>query len=378
MDLNETEQLINSGKSDKDKNKKKFFERRSSWYIVAGLIAVLIFIIATSAGTAIGINDRVSLSKKQADPKIQAQLEGARLDIEEGRFEIALERLNWILDEMADFLSEEKLAEVGDLYSQTLVLISNSVTPTPVTTPTTSEPEITPTLDTRAAEELFNTAKDYLSNRKWNDVILTIAALREKNVTYRTVQVDGMLFLALRNRGVEKILAEGSLEPGIYDLTLSERFAPLDSQAEGIRTWTRLFLTGASYWGVDWSQVVYYFEQVYPNLPNLHDGTFMTARERFRVGAIEYAHQLAELGEYCEAHQLYLRALEIASDADIEQIAQQVGEACWDLEHNPPSESNHEGSRPTASPPPDTSGDITPTPEPSEEPTEVPTENPGG
>ena len=48
-----------------------------------------------------------------------------------------------------------------------------------------------------------------------------------------------MFYIALpKTVDLIKILVEGSLEPGIYDLTLAEQFAPLDASAEGIRSWT--------------------------------------------------------------------------------------------------------------------------------------------
>jgi tetratricopeptide (TPR) repeat protein len=371
MDENETTtQTTVEGEKPKEA-KKKFFERRSGWIITAIGLALVILILAIVSGAARGINDRVSLAQTQAAPRIQSQLDGARLDIAEGRYEVALSRLNWILEEMADFLSEEELAEVGEVYSQTLVLIAQIGTPTPQPSPVPTEVVNTPTPDLRGEQELFDNARQFKEDRAWNDVILTLAALRQKNLTFRTVQVDGMLYIALRNRGLEKILAEGSLEPGIYDLTLAERFAPLDSRAEGIRTWTRLYLTGASYWEIDWAQVVFYFEQVYPHLPNLRDGTFMTATDRYRLGAIEYANQLAALGDYCLAQEYYERALAISSNPEIQPTAQWVGEACAGGEDAPPSPSPEE-VQPTPTP----DNGLGPTPTPTETPTGEPTTEP--
>lgn len=384
MNENETTTQTQLEGEEAKKAKKKFFERRSGWIIaVAGLVLVIL-ILAAVTGAARGINDRVSLAETQAAPRIQAQLDGARQDIEEGRYEVALSRLNWILEEMADFLSDEELAEVGEVYSQTLVLISQIVTPTPRPTPVPTEPVNTPTPDLRGEQDLFDNAKKFMEDRAWNDVILTLAALRQKDLTFRTVQVDGMLYIALRNRGLEKILAQGSLEPGIYDLTLAERFAPLDSRAEGIRTWTRLYLSGASYWEIDWAQVVFYFEQVYPHVPNLRDGTFMTATDRYRLGAIEYANQLAALGEYCLAQEYYERALAIISNPEIQPTAQWVGEACASGEEAPPPPTQEEvqptptpvtGPQPT--PVPTQTQEVEPTPETTGEPTPVPTTTPG-
>jgi len=133
------------------KAKKKFFERRSGWIILAVSLVLVILILAAVTGVARGINDRVSLAETQAAPRIQSQLDGARQDIEEGRYEVALSRLNWILEEMSEFLSEDELAEVGEIYSQTLVMIAQIGTPTPRPTPTAIEPVNTPTPKTPGA-----------------------------------------------------------------------------------------------------------------------------------------------------------------------------------------------------------------------------------
>jgi len=363
-----TEQVIKGKKKKEKKPKKKFFERRFSWYLVVILLGLLIVVIGMLLGIPRGINDRVSLAETQAAPKIQAQLDSARLDIDEGRYSVALTRLDWILDEMSVYLTEEELAEVGEFYTQTLLLLNSSSTATPAVTPTPTEPEITPTPDYRGEEDLFNTAKQYLDAEAWNDAITTLEALREKNLEYRAVEVDGMLYIALRNRGVQKILVDGSLEPGIYDLTLAERFAPLDNQAEGYRTYARMYITGASYWEVDWLQVIYYFEQVSNALPGLRDGTNMTATQRYQKALIGYGEQLAAAEQFCEAQAYFEQALAIAADPAVQPTAQWVYDQCWESQQAPTQQPQN--TEPPAS---------TPTPTPTidgttEEPTEEPSE----
>ena len=370
MEENETTTQVPLDGNEEGQAKKKFFERRSGWLITAIILVVVVLVTATATGVALGINDRVSLAENQALPRIQSQLASARQDIEEGRYEIALGRLDWILEEMTEFLTDEELAEIGEIYSQTLVMLASVGTPTPQPTPTPEEPENTPTPDLRGAEDLYNTARQFMADRAWDDVIQTLQALREKDLTFRTVQVDGMLYIALRNRGIQKILAGGSLEPGIYDLTLAERFAPLDSRAEGLRTWTRLYITGASFWDVDWGQVVFYMEQVYPHLPNLRDGTQMTATERFRIGAIEYANELASIGEYCLAQEYFQRAFSISDDPVVQPTAQWVAEQCASGESEPQPEPPQE--EPTPTPAEVQQPTPTPTVPPVEEPTPTP------
>lgn len=354
--------------------RKKFLERRSSWFFLGILLALLILLGGSMLGIPKGIDDRVSLAETQASPKIQAQLESAKLDIAEERYEVALDRLNWILEEMAPFMSEAELTEVGNLYSQTLLKISTTGSPTPVPSPTPTVIVYTPTPDLRGEEEIFTAAQQHIAAEEWDLAIQALEALREKNLDYKTIQVDGMLYVALRNRGVQKILVDGSLEPGIYDLTLAEQFAPLDSSAEGFRTWTRLYLTGASYWGVNWGQVVYYFEQVYPMLPNLRDGTFMTATERFRIGSVEYAEQLHAAGDVCLAQEYFDKALSIQDDETVRALRDEAAEECFTL-NNPPTEIPTEKA-PVPQPNPTKAPTKGPTAEPTEEPTEEPTVEP--
>jgi len=376
MEENEIEKIDTAAPESADKKKKKFLERRSSWYVLGILLALLIVLIGAIAGIQRGINQRLNLAENQAAPKIQSQLANAIQDIEEGRYEVALNRLDWILEEMSPYLSDQELKEVGELYSQTLLRISTYRTPTPEPTPTATEPPFTPTPDLRGEEDIFNTAKQLIAEESWDEAIKTLEILRQKNLSYRTVQVDGLLYVALRNRGLDKILIDGNLEPGIYDLTLAEGFAPLDSSAEGVRTWTRMYLTGASYWDVDWAQVIYYFEQVYPQLPYLHDGTYMTTTERFRIALYEYGTQLANNGEVCEALEYFERSFEISPDPVVQPTAQWVAEECEE-ERKP--EKEEPTNTPTPAPTtvnPTTAPTQDPTVEPTEEPTVEPTQEP--
>jgi hypothetical protein len=63
----------------------------------------------------------------------------------------------------------------------------------------------------------------------------------------------------------------------MYDMSLAEQFGPLDKEADTYRTWARLYITGASFWEIDWEQVINYFSQVYAAVPMLRDGSGVTA-----------------------------------------------------------------------------------------------------
>jgi hypothetical protein len=243
-------------------------------------------------------------------------------------------------------------------------------TNTPAPTPTI---EISPTPDLRGAEELYTQAAQHLRDKEWDLTIETLDRLRQEDLAYRTLDVDGMYYIALRYRGVQKIIYEGNLEGGMYDLSLTERFGPLDHEANGFRNWARMYVSGASFWEVDWERVLSFFGQIYAALPNLRDGSNWTAVERFRLASIAYADELVAAEMYCEAIEHYNNALSISDDPTVGPKLDAANNGC-----HPPA--------PTAAPVPNTPtpdpAQLTPTTEPGEvtpdpgEPTLEPTAEP--
>jgi tetratricopeptide (TPR) repeat protein len=217
---------------------------------------------------------------------------------------------------------------------------------------------------------LFNQAQQQLRNKAWLQAMQTAAALRSTNVNFRTAQVDGIYYIALRNLGVQKILNEGDLEGGIYDLTLAERFGPLDRDADNYRTWARYYLTGASFWKADWKRVIDYFGQIYFAFPSLRDGSGMTATERYRLANIYYGDKLANEGKYCDARPYYETGLTLSPDPIVQSTLDAVYEQC-ENPNNGEGEEQDQNPIPSETPPPPIVE--TPTPEPT---TETPTDTP--
>ena len=136
-----------------------------------------------------------------------------------------------------------------------------------------------------------------------------------------------MIYLALRQRGVEKIAA-GNLEGGIYDLTLAEKFGVLDTEADSWRTWARYYIAGASYWDVNWPQAIEYFGQVAQMTPNLHDSSGWTAAERYVDAIVEYGRFLEETGHACDADDVYNLAYEYTGNQIYYEMILSAQEKC--------------------------------------------------
>lgn len=334
--------------------------RRWPW-VLAGLMLILLFgALGGFLGYRAALNLRAQVSSEEVARVATEQFMLALQEQAAGKYDLALKRYEYVISLDPNFPgAQEKLTEV-------MMAIALAQTPT-VTLPMAT-PTLTPTPDTRAEEEIFNNARQLLANKEWFKAIEVLDALRNKNIAYRTVEVDGMYYVALRFRGLAKINA-GALEEGLYDLALVERFAsPLDVDAEGVRTWARLYIAGASYWGARWDQVIHYFSQIYPYYPAMRDATGMTAIERYRVALIKYGDQLASAGKYCEASEQYEASYQVGSDSALDPTATAVFALCHPATATP---------QPTVPPTPTpTLETVIPTVETPTPTTETPTETP--
>lgn len=270
-------------------------KKPSRWRSI--LTGVLGFILLLGLGGFGGYNSAVA-ARKNAETAIMStqlseQFSFALVDIEFGRYENARQRLEYIIQRDPNFPgAREKLTEV--------LVLSNIPTPT-------AAPTATATPDFSGAENAFARAQELIRAQDWNGALTALDTIRKLDPGYKTAQVDGMYYFALRNQGYNFITNEGNLEGGIYYLTLAERFGPLDNNAKGIRDAARTYMTGASFWDLDWEQARNYFEQVAVGWPSLWDGT-MTAGQRYYTATVRLAEEVYNLGDYCYAYELYTQA----------------------------------------------------------------------
>jgi tetratricopeptide (TPR) repeat protein len=284
---------------------------------------MLVFVIFVTVGAYIGyqqgINQRTDFEAAQVESAIEEQYNLGVQDMEAGNYEVARQRFDYVIQIDPNYPS------VTDRLAEVLLVLNATATPTPAPTPT--EIVLTPTPDLRGEEELFVHAQNSIAAEEWTEAIQTLEALRKANPEYKAIDVDGMFYVAYRNRGANNIGA-GNLEQGIYDLTLAERFGVLDTEANGYRTWARYYITGASFWAVDWEQAIYYFGQVYPQYPNMHDGTGWTASQRYVDAIVGYAQWFEAQGKWCQAEQQYNKAYEINGDPELKKARDVASDKC--------------------------------------------------
>jgi tetratricopeptide (TPR) repeat protein len=265
------------------------------------VLFLLIVALGAFGGYQTGIGDRLAFENIEKSTAASDQYQIALTEFEAGDYDRVIQRLEYIIR------LDPSYPGAADLLTK--ALLARNSTATPAIAPTAT---VTPTPDNRGEEDLFQQALAYSEAEDWDALLGTLDSIRKANPDYRTVDVDGLYYLGLRSRGVKRILEEGNLEGGIFDLNLAEKFAPLDAQAVSIRQWAEWYITGASFWEIDWSQVITYFENIVPQAPNIMDGSNFTAQDRLATAQIYYATQaiiegdaLLAAKEWCAANEKY-------------------------------------------------------------------------
>lgn len=273
-----------------------------------------------------GSSQRAAAQRRLTVQAAQEQFDLALVDLEAGRYELARQRLEYTIRLDPSFPgAAERLAEA------LLALAPPLATATPAASPT---PDLAP------AAEIFDRALAAFGERDWTLTIDTLLALRAKNPAYRAVDVDGMLYAALRNRGVERILA-GDLEEGMYDLSLAERFGPLDRDAASWRVSAGYYLVANSYFGVNWAQAAAYFYEVC--LADIWDSCF-----KLGVSAQKYGDQLLQGGDFCTAMEQYDASLSAWPNGTLVPTATEAALECENSRRPPPPPATE---TPTPTPP---------------------------
>src|SRR5690606_23827361 len=130
------------------------------------------------------------------------------------------------------------------------------------------------------AESASGRAQELNRAQDWAGALEALDTIRKLDPTSHTAKVDGMSYFALRHHGYSLLTQQGQLGRGIFYLPPADRFGPLGNSSSGLREGARAYITGASFWELNWEQAVVYFSQVGAGWPSLWDGT-MTASQRY-------------------------------------------------------------------------------------------------
>lgn len=309
------------------KNKSSIKPTKRRWKWILGLLLGLFLFIALGAlgGLQSGISARQGQERLDRAVEAVAQYQLGQIDIDSGSCDIARQRFEYVIQLNPSYPGvAEKLAEA---------MLCTGIQEAPAAIATI---EPSPIPEGQSVSELFNQASAFFAANNWNEVLPLLDTLRSIDDDYEAIRIDGMYYTALRNRGVERILGEGDLEGGIFDLNQAEQVGPLDIEAANYREWAILYIVGQSFWEVDWGQAVQFFGQIAAVAPNLYDASFYTSTDRYADASSEYAKDLissalfiAGAKGWCEADQIMRSANDYNPHSpEIQVTAAWVTEKC--------------------------------------------------
>src|SRR5688572_1453198 len=168
-------------------------KRPSRWrsILIAALGILLILVLAGFGGFRVGLIDRMNADKSIVSRQVTEQFQFALVDIEFGRYESARQRLEYIISKDPGYPgASQKLTEV--------LVLSSIPTPTPM-------PTVTSTPDFSGAQSAYDRAQQLILAQDWPGALSALDTIRKLDSTFKTAQVDGMYYFALRNYGMDLI-----------------------------------------------------------------------------------------------------------------------------------------------------------------------------
>ena len=283
------------------------------WQLGLGLVGVLALVIggAAWAGYSVGQDQRTTQMQATLTADLKNQYELGLADLTAGHYSIAATRFEYVLQIDPRYPGA---AEGLALARNALNIVAS---PTPQATPT-----LPPNVNGHDPAALLALAQQAAASENWDAVIAYLASLRVLDADYETVTVDGLLFEAMRARGVARIIGD-QMELGITDLDQAEAFGVLDEEAANYRRWAKLYLAAQSYWGVNWERATLILQELYLIAPYFKD----TAPKLY-LATLKYAAQLDVAGDDCGAALNYAAAQALAPDPNVANTLATAQAAC--------------------------------------------------
>lgn len=298
-----------------------------SWTRLLGLVLILlaaivaVYLVVAYVGWQQGEAIRVETVETARSQQMERQVELAREDIGTASYNLALARLEWVLER------DPENADARALQRQAAAALRTASAPEARPTPTVAvEPTPLPAVegdgvtnaDTAELERLQRLGRQ----EQWEEVIAGTLAFQRQLPAYERSETDRLLYTAYLNRGLELVRGE-QVEAGIYYFSQAEKLGDLPQEALDYWLWAELYLQGIAYYGVNWGVAVSFFRDLCLAAP-----FFQGACEKLYDSLIAYGDQYAAGGEWCPAAELYREARQYGNNQALGTKLSAATEGC--------------------------------------------------
>lgn len=252
--------------------------------------------------------------------QLDRQIELAEADIAQGNFQLALTRLEWVLERDAkangaQALREQALAGLGATPEPTPV---TAVTVTPVST---RLPTATPGVIDSPNDELLRIQR-LVATKFWEEALPALLAFQQQFPSFEREETDQLLFDVYLNYGLDLITGE-QVELGMFYLSQAQRLGDLPQSVIDYQTWAELYTQGISFYGVNWDASAYYFRDLCLAAP-----FYRSSCEQLFTVLVSLADQYAAAQDWCPAQEIYEEASQQQTTAVLIEKRTEAQEKC--------------------------------------------------
>lgn len=298
-------------------------KKRSLLFRALGYFFVILAFLLAFYGIVIGLalsrgnNRRIELQLTTQADQLKRQIELAQDDYSKGNYQLALTRLDWVLEQDAAYPGAAALRQqVQFALEQQNVTATPTLTPSPAPTFTpTSLPISDPTAEYEALQAL-------VQDELWQEAVNRLVPFQTQFPNYERDETDRLLYEAYIGLGLELVYGE-QVELGIFYLEQAETLGNLPVEVQDQRSWAELYVTGIAFYQVNWDVSAYYFRQLCAAAPFFHD-----ACGKFYTSLVAFGDQFTAALDWCPAERAYREAIAYGNTQTLRDKLNTAVEGC--------------------------------------------------
>ncbi len=279
-------------------------------------VIVAIYLIVGYFAYQSGQELRVEAVETQRSQQLVHQLDLAQEDISVGSYDLALRRLNWVLERFPDNVEAVALQQQAEAALKTALTPDAPPTATPLPEPT---PNLTDLDDPQAT---LASLQRMAERQQWEDLVAAAVSFQRQFPSYERLETDRLLYAANLNLGLQLIKGE-NIELGLNYLSQAEKLGDLPQEALDYWLWAELYLQGLAYYGVNWGVASSNFRDLCLSAP-----FYQGSCDKLFTSLWAYADQFAVAQDWCPAADFYREARQYGSDSELTTKLNTAIEGC--------------------------------------------------
>ncbi len=291
--------------------------------VVAALLTAFYLIVAYF-GWQSGQTQLEEMQTAALQAEFDKQIELAQVDVVDGRYALANERMNWVLQRQPENSQAQSIRQQAEDGIGAILTPQPTATATPTQTPPptpTLSPSPTPFIIEEPSEE-FARIEDLVDEGEWEDAISAITNFQLQFPNYEREQTNRWLYDSNIEHGLSLVEGE-QVELGMYFFGQARRLGDLPTEVEDYETWAELYLQGIAFYGNNWGASAYYFRDLCLAAP-----FYQNSCDKLFEVLEAYGDQYAFVEDWCPAEELYREARSYQRTQAVIQKLEEAGEGC--------------------------------------------------